>query len=118
MSTCLTRLRRRGKTIEEPVKHPLRSLCALALICLNGAQAQITDPLSADVSAFLTSPTHCAVLIGGVDRAADGADRIYGEALHAALTGLRMPLPSAIEWMRTACVSRSTPTERLRSGAS
>jgi hypothetical protein len=102
----------------EPVKYPSLSLCAFALICVHGAQAQVGSPVSAEVAAFLADPTHCAVLTGGADHAADGADRVYGEMLAAALAGLGTPLPSAVDWMRSACASRLTPSERLLSGAS
>lgn len=97
----------------EPVKYPSLSLCALALVCMHSAQAQDHGPIPAAVSAFLANPTHCAVLIGSADHAADGADRVYGEQLAAALTGLGTPLPSAVEWMRNACVSRLAQPERL-----
>lgn len=100
------------------MKHPLRSLCALALLCMHGAHAQNASPATAEVAAFLANATHCAVLIGRADRAADGADRVYGEALDAALTGLGTPLPSAVGWLRNACASRLAPSERLLSGAS
>lgn len=100
------------------MKYPLLSLCALSLICMHGAQAQVSSPVSAEVAAFLANPTHCAVLTGGADHAADGADRVYGERLAAALTGLGTPLPSAIESMRSACASRLAPSERSLGGTS
>lgn len=96
----------------EPVKYPSLSLCALALVCMHGAQAQDRRPVPAAVSSFLASPTHCAVLIGGADHAADGADRVYGEMLAAAVTGLGRPLPTAVEWMRNACASRLAQPDR------
>ncbi|WP_137860879.1 hypothetical protein [Variovorax sp. 3P27G3] len=105
--------RQRGETIEESVKHPLRSLCALALLCMHGAHAQNASPATAEVAAFLANSTHCAVLIGSVDHAADGADRVYGEMLAAALMGLGTPLPSAVEWMHSACASRLAQPEPL-----
>lgn len=80
---------------------------------MHGAQAQDRSPVPAAVAAFLANPTHCAVLIGGADHAADGADRVYGEMLTAALTGLGMSLPSAVEWMRNACASRLAQPDRL-----
>lgn len=79
---------------------------------MHGAQAQDRSPEPAAVSAFLVNPTHCAVLIGGADHAADGADRVYGEMLVAALMGLGTPLPSAVEWMRNACASRLAQPDR------
>jgi hypothetical protein len=97
----------------EPVKYPSLSLCALALACMHGAQAQDRGPVPAAVSAFLANPTHCAVLIGGADYAVDGAGRVYGEMLAAALTGLGTPLPSAVEWMRNACASKLAQSDRL-----
>lgn len=80
---------------------------------MHGAQAQVRSPEPAAVAAFLANPTHCAVLIGSGDHAADGADRVYGEMLAAALMGLGTPLPSAVEWMRSACASRLAQPEPL-----
>ena len=97
----------------EPVKYPSLSLCAVALVCMHGAHAQDRGPVPAAVAAFLANPTHCAVLIGSADHAADGADRVYGEMLAAALTGLGTTLPSAVEWMRNACTSSLAQPERL-----
>ncbi|QNK65807.1 hypothetical protein [Variovorax sp. PAMC26660] len=101
-----------------PMKNPLAIACALALIGAHGAHAQIASPASAEVAAFLASPTHCAVLVGGTDRTGDGADRSYGESLNKALMALGGPLPSAAEWLRSACASRLAPSDRLAKGAS
>ena len=82
-----------------------------------GAHAQISNPATAEVTAFLASPTHCAVLIGGADRVGDGADRVYAESLNKALAALGDPLPLAAEWMRSACASRLTQSDRPAKGA-
>lgn len=99
------------------MKSPLFLPCALALIGTHVAHAQIASPASVEVAAFLASPTHCAVLLGGADRAGDGADLIYGESLKKALMAMGGPSPAAAERMRSACTSRLAPSDRLLKGA-
>lgn len=94
------------------MKIPMLLTCALVVISTHGAHAQIADPVPAEVAAFLGNPTHCAVLIGGVDRVGDGADRVYSESLNKALTVLGGPLRSATEWMRSACASQLAQLDR------
>jgi hypothetical protein len=98
---------------KESVKNPLSRICSLALMGSLGAHAQISNPVPAEVAAFLASPTHCAVLIGGADRAGDGADRMYGESLSKAMTALGGTSSSASEGIRSLCTKQLGETVDL-----
>ena len=91
---------------EKTVKFPLSATCVALIISAHGVHAGNSGQTSPEVVAFLESPIHCSVLIGGADRASDGADRTYAESLNKALTALGGQLPSAAEWMRSACLHR------------
>lgn len=90
------------------MKFPLPVACFALIVGAQGAHAGTSGQTSPEVTAFLVSPTHCSVLIGGADRTGDGADRTYAESLNKALTALGGPLDSAAEWMRSACAHRPT----------
>ncbi|RYH66959.1 MAG: hypothetical protein EON54_04595 [Alcaligenaceae bacterium] len=88
------------------MKFLLSSACVALIVGAQGVHAGTSGQTSPEVMAFLENPTHCSVLIGGADRAGDGADRTYAESLNKAFTALGGPLPSAAEWMRSACAHR------------
>ena len=84
--------------------YPKSFSCLLLCIAAVGAGAQAAQPI--EISVFLQHPTHCAVLVGGPDHAADSADRAYGEALAAAMSSLSGSAGSAFSHIRTACLAR------------
>lgn len=88
------------------MKLPLSVTCVALILGAQGVYAEVPGQTPPAVAAFLNSPTHCSVLIGGADRAGDGADRTYAESLNKALTAIGGPLESAAEWMRSACTHR------------
>lgn len=92
------------------MKVPFKTACVVLIFGTPGVYAEIPAQTPVEVTAFLESPTHCSVLLGGADRAGDGADRTYAESFNKSLTALGGSLPSAAEWMRSACTSRSTPS--------
>lgn len=90
------------------MKLPLPVACLALIVGAQGVHAGTSGQTSLEVTAFLESPTHCSVLIGGADREGDGADRAYAEALNKALTALNGSVAAATKWMRSACAHRST----------
>ena len=97
--------------------------CAALILGAQGVYAEVTGQTPPSVAAFLASPTHCSVLIGGADRAGDGADRTYAESLNQALTAIGGPLESAaaISQIRAACMASpalSLAPERTKSPSS
>lgn len=79
--------------------------CTLTISAALGTHAQTSKPWPPEAVAFLESPASCSILIGGLDRAGDGADRSFSESLIKALTALGDSSPSAIQRMRSACGS-------------
>ena len=88
--------------------YPKSFPCLLLCIAAVGAAAQAARPH--EISVFLQHPTHCAVLVGGLDYAADSADRAYGEALAAAVSSLGGSAGSAFSHIRTACLALPAPS--------
>lgn len=80
--------------------------CTLTFGAALGTHAQTPKSWPPEAMAFLESPANCSILIGGPDRAGDGADRAYSESLIKALAALGDPSPSAFERMRGACSNR------------
>lgn len=98
-----------------PKSFPFLLLCVAAV----GAGAQAAQPR--EISVFLQHPSHCAVLVGGLDYAVDSADRAYGEALAAAVSSLGVSASAALSHIRTACLARpaiSTDPDRPKSPTS
>lgn len=77
------------------------------IVGAQGVHGEIAARTLPAVAAFLESPTHCSVLMGGADREGDGADRTYAESLNQALTAIGGSLPFAAKLMRSACADRS-----------
>lgn len=89
------------------MKFALSVACVALVVGAQGVHAEVPVQTPPDVAAFLASPTHCSVLIGGADREGDGADRTYAESMNKALNALGGSPPSAAERMRSACVNQS-----------
>ena len=101
----------------------LISIAALFVLTFGAqfAHAQTPAPTPPAVAVFLASDTHCSVLVGGTDRAGDGADGTYADSLNKALTAIGGSLPSAAELIRSACLASpaiSLAPERPKSPSS
>lgn len=99
--------------------YPKSFPCLLLCIAAVGAGVQAAQPH--EILVFLQHPTHCSVLVGGPDHAADGTDRQYGEALTAAVSSLGGSAGAALSHIRTTCLARpvlSPDPERPKSTTS
>ena len=99
------------------MKFLLSAAFAALFVGVTGVHAETSAQTPAEVAAFLESATHCSVLTGGADRAGDGADRAYAEALNRALNAIGGSLPAAVEAMRSVCESRSLQAISLSNAA-